>query len=70
MNVHNEHRRRHLNTPDLLWDKDVQQSAQEWADYLADSGTFEHSEGAFGENLYMLNGDSLAMACREATEAW
>jgi pathogenesis-related protein 1 len=35
----------------LAWSPKMAEQAQKWADYLASSGTFRHSDSAYGENL-------------------
>ena len=46
-------RRRHQNTPDLVLDASLNNDAQQYAEYLADTGfTLVHSGSPEGENLY------------------
>ena len=49
-------RRLHQNTPDVVWDASLAAGAQKWADYLVQSGSFKHSKGNYGENLYWSQG--------------
>ena len=50
--VHNKLRGLH-DTKKLAHDPKLEQTAQQWADYLAEKDLFEHSnEGDFGENLF------------------
>lgn len=49
--AHNAYRRE-LNLPPLIWSEDLAQSAQEWADHLAEKNIFEHSKSNYGENLW------------------
>lgn len=44
-----------VSRPSLVWDKDIEKSAQAWADQLAASGQFEHSGGPNGENLFKMS---------------
>ena len=49
---HNLYRRRH-GVPDLVLSARVSQVAQRYAEHLARTDTFQHSQGSgFGENLY------------------
>lgn len=53
LNAHNGERRA-VGSPDLKWDSDLAEDAQEWANNLARSGTMTHaSQRGQGENLYM-----------------
>lgn len=45
--------RANYGTPSLVWDDTVAAYAQEWADHLATTNTFEHrSNGRYGENMF------------------
>ncbi len=53
LNAHNAERRA-VGSPDLKWDADLAEDAQDWANNLARSGTMTHaSQRGQGENLYM-----------------
>ena len=52
LDQHNQWRAKYK-VPPLVWDDKVASVAQAWADQLAASGSFEHSQGSgFGENLW------------------
>ena len=55
---HNERRRRHVDTPDLVYDPSLCADAQRHADLLASTETFEHDQSlgqkGLGENLYQV----------------
>ena len=52
LEVHNKYRSEH-SAKILVQDTKLDQTAQQWADYLAEKDIFEHSEGGdYGENLY------------------
>lgn len=56
--------------PDLTWDRGLEASAQEWADHLAQTGTFEHSpDHGVGENLYASFPANIA-TLMGATQGW
>lgn len=66
--AHNYYRRE-LGLPDLVWSDKVAESAQTWANYLAATETFEHSQGSvYGENLW--RGTADASSQREMVDAW
>jgi len=53
VNRHNEIRAELYSDAPMVWDDTVAQTAQEYAEYLAKSGKFEHDSGSgYGENLY------------------
>ena len=45
-----------LNLTPLTWSDSLAQSAQEWADHLADIGKLVHSDSSNGENLSSISG--------------
>ena len=71
--AHNVARRKHENTNDLVWDAELARYAQAYANVLANTGKFEHSNelGALrqNENLYygIANG---AKKFADAAFAW
>jgi hypothetical protein len=50
LNAHNRYRRE-VGIPDLSWSEELATSAQRWANQLASTGSFQHSNTPFGENL-------------------
>lgn len=57
--AHNYYRRKHGVSP-LQYDAGLAKYAQEWADYLAQTGTMKHrSQNKYGENLAMASGKDL-----------
>jgi len=58
LGVHNA-ARRDAGVPDLQWDTSLAEDAQAWADHLAETGRFEHSQArkGEGENLFMGTAD-------------
>jgi hypothetical protein len=68
LNAHNQYRRL-LGKRPLVWSGSAQNVAQNWANRLASTRTFEHSHtSGFGENLYQSQGKS--NSCNEAVRAW
>lgn len=58
---------------DLVYDDALVIYAQNWASHLAATGTFEHSQGPYGENLYCLSSAApvgLLDAAISAIDAW
>ena len=52
LNEHNRVRSQLYSDAPMVWDDTVAQTAQEYAEYLAESGKFEHDAGSgYGENL-------------------
>lgn len=70
LNSHNKVRRLHQNTPDMIYDTNLELAAQEWARRLATEKAFYH--GSTGENLfYVTNYDtSVNHRVEEAVFAW
>jgi uncharacterized protein YkwD len=65
---HNELRARH-GVPALTPDGVLNRYAQNWAEQLAASGTFRHSGGKYGENLYYASSSSTISATAAAVGA-
>ena len=53
---------------DLTWSNDLEESAQAWADQLAENCQFEHSDGEFGENIWVGTAD--VFEPRQVVNAW
>ena len=51
LDTHNAYRAKH-NTPALTLSSELNASAQKWADHLLASNVLQHSNGAYGENVY------------------
>lgn len=52
LNLHNEYRQKH-GVPNLVLSEKLNQTSQEWAEYLSDSGRFEHRKNnKYGENIF------------------
>jgi len=67
LTVHNYWRARHGARP-LVWDATLARHAQNWANHLAATSTFEHAQNTGeGENLFKSGGDS---SYKEAVDAW
>ncbi|MBE9013068.1 SCP-like extracellular [Pseudanabaenaceae cyanobacterium LEGE 13415] len=64
--VHNRYRAE-VGVPPLRWSANLSSSAQQWADYLAQTGTFQHS-GRGGENL--AKGTAKAFSVTQYVELW
>lgn len=62
--VHNDYRDKH-GTPHVTHAQDLSDYAQKWAEHLAKTGKFDHSDcqhngGRIGENLAMIGGSDLS----------
>lgn len=59
---HNELRQLHFNSSNLIYSLKLEQDAQNYANYLANNGTFIHDKNnrsnMYGENLYRFSGTS------------
>ena len=64
---HNKLRKDH-GVPPLTLDKKLSRSAQAWADELAKTGAFEHSDSGAGENLY--KGTTGWKTGKQVVDAW
>ncbi len=68
LNKHNEWRARYK-MPPLVWDTTVATVAQEWANQMAASGSFEHRQGGqYGENLW--SGSAGGFPVASAVDSW
>lgn len=66
--AHNRYRDEY-NLPHLTWSDTVAASAQQWANQLASSNTFEHSAGSgYGENLW--RGTAGAYSTTQMVDSW
>ncbi|XP_047133447.1 Golgi-associated plant pathogenesis-related protein 1 [Hydra vulgaris] len=70
LKAHNKLRAKHEKTPRLVLDKVLTKSAQAYAEYLASNDLFEHSDGKYGENLYMTMGGEPQNVCDDASNSW
>lgn len=52
LSQHNTYRDTH-NSPDMTLSNSLNNSAQNWANYLASNGVLKHSDSDAGENLYV-----------------
>ena len=52
LSQHNTYRNSH-HSPDMTLSDSLNNSAQNWAEYLANNGVLEHSDSDAGENLYV-----------------
>ncbi|CAF1533626.1 unnamed protein product [Rotaria sp. Silwood1] len=68
---HNYLRARHCALP-LKLDDELNTIAQDYADYLARTNSFQHSNNGYGENLYMSSSSSpiTSVDGTEATQTW
>ncbi len=71
LNLHNDYRATH-HAPKLQLDEELNRLAEDWAQRLARTRTFEHRpDNKFGENLYMMSGNGGTFAGAEsAFRAW
>ncbi|KAJ6641030.1 Cell wall protein PRY3 [Pseudolycoriella hygida] len=68
LNLHNQYRKKH-NAPPLALSEKV---AQNWAQNMANENRMYHSNGKYGENVFMSTDASLSdsEAATQATTAW
>ena len=70
---HNSYRTLH-NSPALILNNSLSVFAQEWAEYLAKNGLFEHRANLFslnrGENIYYAYDSSLLLSGENAAVSW
>lgn len=53
LSEHNGLRALHIGTPDMIYDFEIEKSAQHWADHLADIQGFKHEDPTpYGENIH------------------
>jgi Ca2+-binding EF-hand superfamily protein/uncharacterized protein YkwD len=65
--AHNTYRERH-HAPPLTWSVHCQETAQKWAEYLAETGKFEHGgHDGMGQNLAMSTGRLTGI---QSTKMW
>lgn len=67
LETHNRYRLE-VGVPQLQWSNSVAASAQAWADYLASTDSFDHSDTQYGENLW--KGSAGAYSLNEMVESW
>ncbi|XP_057290015.1 uncharacterized protein LOC130612678 [Hydractinia symbiolongicarpus] len=70
LNAHNNYRRKHRDTPDLVWDAQLAKGAEDYAKELLRRGGLSHSKGNYGENLYQSYGYGSSGACKAASDSW
>lgn len=59
--------------PDLKWDERLARHAHQYAEYLIQTGKWEHNRSgkSEGENLYMMEGDGASrQSVKQAVDAW
>lgn len=71
LNLHNQYRQKHSAPPLALSDQ-LNSVAQNWAQQMVNRNQMVHSEGKYGENLYMSSNTKLSdtAAVLEATTLW
>lgn len=72
LNLINSYRQKHVADP-VTWDTDLAQFSQSWAEYLVESGRFEHSTSLYGENLAMMrpgNNPNITQSVLNAIRLW
>ena len=64
--------RAEVGSPPLEWDCSLAEGAQAWAEKLAKTGSFRHSSGNYGENLYMYMSFGMApnASLKDAVLTW
>ncbi|NND37531.1 MAG: SCP-like extracellular [Gammaproteobacteria bacterium] len=67
LEAHNRYRRA-VGVAPLEWSSEVAASAQRWADELVATGSFEHSSGPYGENLW--SGTAGAFDQQSMVDSW
>jgi uncharacterized protein YkwD len=65
--AHNRYRQE-VGIAPLSWSERLANSAQQWANHLASSNSFEHSQGDYGENLWM--GSAGRYSYAQMVQAW
>uniref|UniRef100_A0ABZ3NPL6 SCP domain-containing protein n=2 Tax=Gadus morhua TaxID=8049 RepID=A0ABZ3NPL6_GADMO len=69
LTTHNTYRQMHQSPP-LTLSKDLNESAQSWANHLLDIGELKHS-GSDGENTYWMSSSApINLTGKEAVEKW
>ena len=73
LNIHNEVRNYYDLTP-LSYDSDLSLKAQEWAEYIASTDSFEVSDDEYGENIFAISTEYVftkgKQPCLEASMNW
>jgi len=64
---HNNERKLLYTNGDLVWSNTVELSAQNYANTLAQNGTFTHSNNSYGENLYA---SSSSATLKNGVDSW
>ena len=68
LSAHNSYRSQ-VGSPPLTWSDTLASQAQEWANYLASNGLFQHS-GASGEGENLWEGTSHAYSFTQMVSSW
>jgi pathogenesis-related protein 1 len=66
LDAHNQWRNKY-GVPALVWDASLATDAQTWADQMASSGSFDHSQNGHGENIFM---SSAASTPQAVVDSW
>jgi len=71
----NARRRRHFDTGELVWDQDISDKAQSWAEELLEREVLEHdpmnTREGYGETLAFISGfNQIQQICERAVSKW
>ncbi|MCP4457937.1 MAG: hypothetical protein GY816_07935 [Cytophagales bacterium] len=67
LDAHNKYRS-DVGVSDLVWSKDLAISSKNWAESLAINCDLSHSDGAYGENIWMGTTDAFTM--KDVVDLW
>ena len=65
--AHNTYRQE-VGVPGLIWSDTIAASAQQWADHLAATRSFEHGSSEYGENIW--SGTTRSFSPTEMVDRW